>query len=269
MIYALRAILGELSPAYENMASLVAKIRSTGISPILSTLPDWLEAPLAPLLADRQKVADFLTTLVQSAAGFLQSISAGVIQWTGAAIFQSFIALTTMFFLIRDGERVVDYVKDFVPLGEERERFIERTGAMLNSVAYGVILTVAIQAALGGIAWWIAGLPSAFLASAAMFLFGMFPMGASVIWGPGAIYLIAIGETVKGAALLAWGALVVSTIDNVLRPLFIGGGAPIPTLAIILGISGGIAAWGLLGVFLGPLAIATFLCVLDMYRVKR
>jgi predicted PurR-regulated permease PerM len=267
LVYAMQTIIVELSSFYDTTSAFVANVRESGLPWLKSMLPEELGGVLLPLFTDKSRIADFLASLAQSVAGFLQSISKGVIQWTGSVIFQSFIALTTMFFMIRDGEKVVSYVKGFIPLvDDDRERFVEKIGAMMNSVAYGVILTVGIQALLGGVAWWASGLPKVFLASAAMFLFGMFPLGASVVWAPGAIYLMATGSVGWGIGLFAWGAAVVSSIDNILRPVFIRGGASIPTLAVILGITGGIAAWGLLGVFLGPLSIAIFLSVLDMYR---
>jgi predicted PurR-regulated permease PerM len=265
LAYVLRAIYGEIAPAYGHLTALLSEIRKSGVS-LDSILPRGILDRAAPFIADEARMADFLTSLARSLSSLLGDISKGVLQWTGSMVFQGFVALTTMFFLIRDGEAIALYARDFLPLApEERVRFMSRTGAMMNSVAYGVFLTVGVQAALGGVAWRISGLPDAFLASAAMFLCGMFPMGTAVVWGPGAIYLIVTGHTAWGVGLLAWGVIVVSSIDNILRPLFIRG-ASIPTLAIILGITGGIASWGLLGVFLGPLAIAIFLSVLDMYK---
>jgi predicted PurR-regulated permease PerM len=265
LAYVLQAIYGEIAPAYGHLMALLSEIRKSGVS-LDSILPRWILDRITPLIADDAWMADFLTSLARSLSSLLGDISKGVLQWTGSMVFQGFVALTTMFFLIRDGETIALYVKDFLPLApDERDQFMSGTGAMMNSVAYGVFLTVGVQAALGGVAWRISGLPDAFLASAAMFLCGMFPLGTAVVWGPGAIYLMATGQTMWGVGLLAWGAIVVSSIDNILRPLFIRG-ASIPTLAIILGITGGIASWGLLGVFLGPLVIAIFLSVLDMYK---
>ena len=267
LAYTLHAVVGELLQAYDSLSSYIQHVRTVGLPPLDDVVPDRLKEFVMPFLSDRNRVASALTSIAQSVAAFLQNLSKGVIQWTGAFIFQAFIALMTLFFMIRDGERVVNYIEDFIPLPREgREHFIENTAKIMNSVSYGVILTVAVQALLGGIGWATAGLPKAFLASAGMFIFGMVPMGTSVIWLPGSIYLIATGSVGWGVALLAWGIVVVSSIDNILRPIFIGSGSSLPTLALIIGLTGGIAVWGLLGVFLGPLIIALFLSVLDLYR---
>ena len=267
LVYTLQAMLGELVTAYESFAGYITYLRDTGLPSIQKVIPESLREFTDPFLADRERIAGILTSLAQSVASFLQSLSKGVLHWTGSFIFQGFIALMTMFFMIRDGDRVVGYAKDFIPLSEAgREHFLANTKRIMNSVAYGVILTVGVQSILGGIGWWVSGLDNAFLASAAMFVFGMFPMGTSVVWLPGSIYLIVTGHAGWGVGLLAWGIVVVSSIDNVLRPLFIGGGGSLPTLAVIIGLSGGIAVWGLLGVFLGPLVLALFLSVLDLYK---
>lgn len=267
LAYTLHAIVRELLQAYDALSSYIQHIRAVGLPPLDDVIPDGLKEFVMPFLSDRDRIAGALTSVAQSVAAFLQNLSRGVLQWTGAFIFQAFIALTTLFFMIRDGESAVRYITDFIPLPREgRERFINHTGAIMNSVAYGMILTVAVQALLGGIGWATAGLPKAFLASAGMFIFGMFPMGTAVVWLPGSIYLIATGSVGWGAGLLAWGVLVVSLIDNILRPVFISSGSSMPTLALIIGLTGGIAAWGLLGVFLGPLVIALFLSALNLYR---
>lgn len=267
LAYTLHAVVSELLQAYESFSSYILHVRDVGLPPLDEFVPDSLKDYIMPIFSDKDKIAQAMTSIAQSVAGFLQNLSKGVLQWTGSFIFQAFIALMTTFFMIRDGESAVGYIKDFIPLPREaREHFVDNTAKIMNSVAYGVILTVMFQAMLGGLGWAVAGLPKAFLAAAAMFVFGMFPMGTAMVWLPGSIYLIATGSTGWGVALLVWGVVVVSSIDNVLRPIFIGSGSSLPTLALIIGLTGGIAAWGLLGVFLGPLTIALLLSVLDLYR---
>lgn len=267
LVFTLHAVVKELAQSYESFARYASNLRQTGFPPLDTLIPPSIANIVSPFLADQERITGMFTSLARSIANILQGLSKGILHWTGSLIFQGFVALITMFFLIRDGEGIVRYIKDFVPLPrDDRDKFLDDTGMMLKSVAYGVILTVGVQAVLGGIGWWASGLSNAFLAAAAMFIFGMFPMGTAVVWGPGAIYLMATGSIGWGVALFAWGTIVVASIDNILRPLFIGSGAQIPTFAIILGLTGGIAAWGLLGVFLGPLVLAMSLSILDLYR---
>jgi predicted PurR-regulated permease PerM len=129
------------------------------------------------------------------------------------------------FFFIRDGAGIVEYIKSVTPLSEdEKDMFFSRTKKLLNSVIFGILLTVAIQAVLGGIGWWFVGLGSPAFFGMLMFFFGMFPAGTSVVWIPGGIYLILSGDVKGGIILLVWGAAVVGTVDNLLRPFLISGG---------------------------------------------
>ncbi len=262
LILVLQAAGHELFNFYTSFSGMdVAAVGAALIAEISAALPDWLQTRLSPLLSGGA------SSLVRSAASFLQGLSKGVLQWTGSFLLQGTVAIMTMFFFIRDGESIARYIEEFIPLPEpERKAFGDDARNMLRSVIYGVMLTVAVQAALAGLGWWVVGLPNAFLATAAMFVAGMLPMGTSLIWAPGAIYLLATGSTGWGIAYLTWGALIVAPSDNILRPLFIGGGATIPTFAVIVGVLGGLAVWGLLGVFLGPLVLALFLSVLELYR---
>ena len=267
LVFTIHAAFGELYSIYDLTSDYLLKLKGTSPGSWGAILPPKLTALLPSLFADKGRIADALISLAKSSAVFLRGLSGGLLQWTGALAFQGFIAVLTMFFIIRDGEFIVDFIRDLIPMvEEEREKFVIKTGAMMKSVAYGVILTVGIQALLGGLGWYFCGLSNSFLASAAMFIFGMFPAGTAVVWLPGALYLMATGSMVKGVALMVWGFVVVGMVDNVLRPIFIGGGGSIPTFAVILGLSGGIVVWGLLGVFLGPLVLAMFLGVLDLYR---
>ena len=152
--------------------------------------------------------------------------------------------------------------------------FFSRTKKLLNSVIFGIILTVAIQAILGGLGWWFVGLSTPAFFGMLMFFFGMFPAGTAVVWIPGGLYLILSGDIKGGILLLAWGSIVVGTIDNLLRPFLISGGKSkgkgeeIPTLLVILGLFGGVIKWGFLGVFLGPLILVLFLLIFDLYRYR-
>lgn len=266
LIFVLQAAGHELFNFYIAFSGMdVTSVGQSLFSKIVALLPDWLHARIAPLLSDG--AMSLLAPLARSAASFLQNLSKGVLQWTGSFLLHATVAIMTMFFFIRDGEAIERYIEDFIPLPEaERKVFSDDARGMLRGVVYGVMLTVAVQSALAGFGWWMAGLPNVFLATAAMFVVGMLPMGTSLIWFPGAIYLIATGSTGWGIAYLAWGVVVVGSSDNILRPIFIGGGTTIPTFAIIIGVIGGLAVWGLIGVFLGPLVLALFLSVLELYR---
>jgi len=138
---------------------------------------------------------------------------------------------------------------------------------VLGAVMYGVILTCLAQGALGGLGFWVAGLPSPLLFGTLMAICAPIPfVGTALIWLPGAIYLLIQGQMLPGLLLIAWGVLAVSSIDNILRPLFISGKAKLPILVIVFGVLGGILAFGLSGLVAGPVVLAIIMVFFDAAR---
>ena len=242
---------------------------------IPSWFPDWLKDYLKDFLLDSGSVRDFVQRTAQWIGGYLTNISKSLIHGVSSILIEMVLVMMVSFFFIRDGAGIIEYIKSVTPLSEdERTMFFSRTKRLLNSVIFGILLTVAIQAVLGGIGWWFVGLSSPAFFGMLMFFFGMFPAGTSIVWIPGGVYLLLSGDVKGGIMLLAWGSIVVGTVDNLLRPFLISGGKArgngedIPTLLVILGLFGGVIKWGFLGVFLGPLILVLFLLIFDLYRTR-
>lgn len=179
------------------------------------------------------------------------------------------VIVVSCFFLIRDGSLIIGYLKDILPLREEeRDAFFRRAKEVLQAVVYGVIVTAFVQGVLGAAGWWYAGLDSHMFFGALMMLLAMIPfVGTALLWGPAGIYLLYAGNVGDGVFLLLWGIFVVSMADNLLRPLFISGGGKVHLLIVFIGVLGGLAAWGFLGLFMGPLVICLFAFLLESYRI--
>ena len=242
---------------------------------IPSWFPDWLKDYLKDFLLDSGSVRDFVQRTAQWIGGYLTNISKSLIHGVSSILIEMVLVMMVSFFFIRDGAGIIEYIKSVTPLSEEeRTMFFSRTKRLLNSVIFGILLTVAIQAVLGGIGWWFVGLSSPAFFGMLMFFFGMFPAGTSIVWIPGGVYLLLSGDVRGGIMLLAWGSIVVGTVDNLLRPFLISGGKArgngedIPKLLVILGLFGGVIKWGFLGVFLGPLILVLFLLIFDLYRTR-
>lgn len=178
------------------------------------------------------------------------------------------LMVITLFFIYRDGERIQRHFLAVVPLtAAHKEMLVETVRRVLTAVMYGVFLTCLVQGALGGIGFWAAGLPAPALFGAIMAVCALIPVvGTGLIWLPGALYLILNGEVAKGVGLMVWGLVAVSSIDNVIRPFFISGKAKLPVLVIAIGGLGGLAAFGVLGAVVGPIVLALFLALFDIYR---
>jgi predicted PurR-regulated permease PerM len=215
-----------------------------------------------PILRDgtQQLLSWMTTTAIRLSQGFLGNIA--------TLVYHQTIIFIAFYFILRDGHLLLGYFGDIIPLmKDEREEFIRRADVVLRAVVFGVIVTAGFQGVLGAIGWWFVGLPGPLLAGLIMALLAMIPfVGTPTVWIPGAVYLFLMGD-VKGCTILVlWGLCVVSTVDNFLRPFFISEKAGMSTLLIFLGAFGGLAAWGFIGLFVGPLILSLFVFFLDSYR---
>lgn len=239
--------------------------------------------PLAPLIDFLERVRVFAGQYVD-VSGFtareividgmrrvgeaLSAKSGAILGNTVSGILTIFVMLVTMVFLFKDSARILGEVRRSLPLSEEdRDLVFTEFQSVVSAVFYGVIMTAAVQGLLAGIGCAIAGLKPVFTLGAATFFCGLLPIGgASLVWFPAGVYLIFTQKVVGGIFLLAWGAGVVSLTDNILRPIFIGSRTRMHLLLISFGTFGGLAAFGLVGLFIGPVVIALFLLLLEVMR---
>ena len=176
-----------------------------------------------------------------------------------------FVAMLATF--LERGPDLVERLERYLPLGkEDRQAALTLLRDTTRGVFVGVLLTALVQGALGGIGFAFVGLPNAITFGGMMFLCALLPGGTAIVWGPAVIFLFATGHPWKAGILLVWSVLVVSSVDNVLRPMFIGRGVKLPVMLIFFGTLGGMLAFGLIGLFTGPLVITIFLFLLEVVR---
>lgn len=183
-----------------------------------------------------------------------------------------FIAFTVILFvtyyILTDGERLVGYLRRAMPLPPRQvDYLLGEAHRGLRAVFVGQILTSVIQAVVGGIGFLIAGVPGAILWTAVMAILALLPVvGAFLVWIPAGIYLLVVGKIGWGIFLLLWGALVVSNVDNFVRPKLIGDRSGIHPLFVLIGVLGGVAAFGFIGLFLGPVLVGVTVSVLKVWE---
>lgn len=183
----------------------------------------------------------------------------------GQNTFQFFLALALMvyvaFFLIRDGQKLVDLLIRALPLGDERERLLfAKFAEVTRATVKGNLLIAIIQGALGGLIFWILGITGALLWGVVMAVVSLLPaVGAAIVWVPAAIYLAAVGDTVSAAVLTGYGVVVIGLADNLLRPIFVGRDTKMPDYLVLLSTLGGIVLFGINGFVMGPLVAALFM----------
>ncbi len=203
---------------------------------------------------------------VSSLLGFARGLVANVF----ISLFDLVMTLLILFFIYRDGRRLKEEFWAVLPFPDaDRMALKESLSRVLTAGVIGILGTCLAQGLLGGIGFWIAGLPSPVLFGSLMAVASLVPfVGTALFWLPGGIYLLLAGGTAKGVFLLAWGALVVGSADNVVRPLLIGGKADLPFSLMALGAIGGFAAFGLMGVVIGPVILSLSLVFFGMYKAR-
>jgi predicted PurR-regulated permease PerM len=181
------------------------------------------------------------------------------------------VTLLASFYLFRDGAALMRLVRAVLPLDADyRERLLSITENVLFASVLSSFAVAAVQGALGGIAFWIVGIPAPILWGILMMLAAFIPIvGAALIWGPAAIYFLFSGEFVSAGILTFAGIFVVGTVDNILRPILISGRVELNGLLVLISVIGGISAFGLLGIVLGPVLIAVAAAVLEAERERR
>jgi predicted PurR-regulated permease PerM len=183
-------------------------------------------------------------------------------------LFDFTIMVFTLFFLFRDGERMYRALREIIPMDPEHKDVIFSVlYQTLSAVTQGMVVTAVAQGILTWMALWALGLPyTAFLGVLAGFLSLVPFVGAAGVWIPCTVYLAATGDYVRAVILLVYGSIVISMVDNVLRPLLIGGQTRLPTLFLFFGILGGVQEYGVLGLFLGPVLLAIVFAFVRIYQ---
>ncbi|HKW91278.1 MAG TPA: AI-2E family transporter [Methylomirabilota bacterium] len=251
------------SQARELFARLPRMVADSGISgtgdllaiPIVSHVIRWAEA-VTPVSADQMR--DWLISAGQALLQVLVGLSGSFVVGALNAVVGLGIMLFLLFFFLRDGEGMVATVVRLIPMDPERRaELVEHVGAVTRAVVFGSLLTALVQGVLVGVGFTLVGLPSPVVFGALAAVAALIPLiGTALVWVPAAGVLFMQGRWVAALVLLAWSVGVVSTADNVVRPLFISGRAQISTLPVFVGLMGGVSAFGPLGLVVGPVVVA-------------
>jgi len=214
------------------------------------TLAEYWTAWAADLSEMVRFFKPYFGMIAESGLNVLLGIAGGLLQFL--------IALMVAFFFWASGDRLAVYINRIVHriAGPHAERLITVTGLTIRGTVYGILGTALVQGLLTTFGLWISGVPRPLLLGAIAGLLSVLPIGAPVIWIPASLWLLSTGHTGWGIFLAVYGLFAISGSDNIIRPYFISRGAQLPFLLTILGVLGGALAFGLLGIFLGPVLLA-------------
>ncbi|MCY7319106.1 MAG: AI-2E family transporter [Ramlibacter sp.] len=238
------------------------------IQQILSGLPAWLQQWL-----DRFGLLDMAAAQRRMVAGLSQSGQAitsqalSIGQTTFDFVISFFLLLYLLFFLLRDGPVLSQQLARAIPLqAHHKNELFAKFVTVVRATVKGNILVALIQGALGGLALWFLEVPGAILWGAVMAFLSLLPaIGAALVWLPVALWFLMTGAIWQGAALAAWGVLVIGLVDNLLRPLLVGKDTKLPDYLVLMSTLGGMAIFGLNGFVIGPLIAAMFVAAWQIF----
>ena len=221
----------------------------------------WLEARWSATRAEGGSVLRELAPLLQPAR---QWALVAIRNLGEGAMTLGFSALIVFFFW-RDGEALAARMRHMVRriAGERALRLAEIARGTIRGTVYGILGTALAQGLLAAIGLAVCGVPGAAVLGVATFLLSVVPMGPPLIWGPAAFWLYQQGESGWALFLVIWGVAVVSSVDNFLKPLLISRGSNLPFVLVLVGVLGGVVAFGFVGVFVGPTLLAVAYSLLD------
>jgi predicted PurR-regulated permease PerM len=181
----------------------------------------------------------------------------------GRNIAKLFFAVFSMYFLLRDGPRLMREARAVLEgiLGPRVHDYIDAAGSTTQAVVYALMLGALAQGLAAGIGYWIFGVEAPVLMGAVTVLIALIPFGAPLVWGSLATWALVRGEMVDGIGLILWGLILVSWVDNIVRPLVISNATRMPFLLVVFGVLGGVLAFGLVGLFIGPVLLAVSLAI--------
>ncbi len=223
--------------------------------PFRGTLQEWLPT-----------VASKLGELSGKIGGFIVQAISAVTSGTARFFLDLFVLIAAMFYFLKEGPEILAALKSYAVLpASVQDRVFERVVVVTRSTMKGTLVIGIVQGALGGIGFLMFAVQGAAFWGVVMAIASMLPLvGTSLIWIPAVIYLLAVGETTAAVGLLLWSAIIVSNIDNVLRPILVGGEAEMPDVLVLMSTFGGLAMFGAAGLILGPVIASVCVTLLEI-----
>jgi len=204
--------------------------------------------------SSREQMMDLAKRMLEPARHYV--LNGGIV--LGAGVAQMSLAAFVSFFLYRDGQALLGAIRVAMQriIGASAQRIAATVSHTVRGVMYGLLGTALAQALVAALGFWIAGVPGVLLLGFATFVMSLVPVGPPIIWGGAAIWLFNQGQTGWAVFMLVWGLLLISGVDNVVKPMLISRGSSLPFLLVLLGVLGGVLAFGFVGLFIGPVLLA-------------
>jgi len=239
-------------------------VQNTDLSGVIAnTLSNFFGTQLSSSIAIQVNIfiVKFFSFSLSASSSLLSNLPSFLLQFS--------VFLFTLYFAIKDSEKIKNYITDLSPLSKSTEnKFATEFRQITNSIVFGQIFVGIIQGVLLGLGLWVLGVPRILFLTIIAIIASIIPIvGAWLIWIPASFYLFISGDTTNGTILFFYGLLFISTIDNVLRPYFISKNSHnLNIFVAIIGTIGGLYTFGVIGLIIGPLVLSYLLIIIDFYR---
>ena len=226
--------------------------------------------PFLEEILKEENIKQWVSQFYNALSKWFTNLAKQALLWSANAVFYTFVYLLTLFFALSQGKRTVRYIKEILPLEErDKEEIFKTLYDSITAVIYGTAGTALVQSLIALGLYIYYGLPYPFLWALLTALAAFIPpFGSGYVWVPVTLYELFFGDTTKGLIGLAVGALVISSIDNIVRPLIMKEKIELPYIVLFFAVLGGIFTFGFTGIFLGPTIFTLFITMVDLYRKK-
>jgi predicted PurR-regulated permease PerM len=250
----------ELERLYHDLQGLLAG--GVQLPPVVLKLP-WIGDQLHELTTRAAQDPHALGAELRKITDHSFEQIARIIGGIGRNVVKLLLTVVSLFFVFRDGSRVAAELARALEqvLGPRVHKYLRAIGQTVKAVVYGLVLAALVQGVLVGIGYWVAGAAAPVFLAALTTVCGLIPFAAPAIWAGVTAWLLLQGKTVAGIGLLVWGAAIMGSTDHFVRPFLISREAQIPFLVVLFGVLGGLATFGLVGLFVGPVILAVLLAI--------
>jgi len=257
-------LVGELRAGIEEVTRQMSGMLAPG-----SGLREWVETAGGHLGLDPDQVSRQLGEQMQQVPSILADRTLSFLSGLGGWLLQAGTAVFTLYFMLRDGDSLVEMTRWLIPLDPDyTDRLLHRAREVTYATMYGNVVVAAAQGTLVGGAFWLAGLSAAALWGTITALLSLLPVvGAPVVWFPAGVILVTGGRVGTGLAILGFGFFVVSTVDNWLRAVLVSDRAQLHPLVVFFSVLGAVFVFGAVGIFVGPVLFVVGLSLIETARL--
>src|SRR3954469_6286608 len=239
---------------------------------MVGALPEWVRGWLSrfgvdDLPAVQRKLAEALGRSSDALTQHVFKIGQGTLDF----VVSFFVMLYLLYFFLRDGRALAQETARAMPLAPDHtRRILGQFATVVRATVKGNVVVALVQGALGWLAFWFLDITGALLWGAVMAILSLLPaVGAALVWGPVALYLLTTGSTFEGIGLVVWGVVVIGLVDNALRPILVGKETKLPDWLVLIATLGGLSVFGLNGFVIGPAIAAVFIVAWEIFSEAR